>query len=49
MHISARTGCSMDALLNVTKSAWAIESLDEGWALDAAFKQSKPNFNSNKG
>ena len=48
MQISARERPLMDVSLDATKSTWAVESVDEAWVLNAALKQPKPNFNSNK-
>ena len=46
MQINARVRPSMDALLDVTKSAWAIEMLDEAWAL--SIKNAKCNARATK-
>ena len=48
MQMSAQVRPFMDVTLDATKSAWAVEPVDEAWVLNATLKQPKPNFNSNK-
>ena len=38
----------MDALLDVTTSAWTVESLDKAWVLDAVLRWSETILNSKK-
>ena len=49
MEISAQAGCLIDTPLDVTKSAWAIETLDVAWVFESTRATRAKKKKSSKG